>query len=60
MECEIQDMKIFLDLKPEETGKFLYPKTSLKTIDLAGRLAQEGIIIILSYQVWLGYTYHVS
>ncbi|KAF6018137.1 hypothetical protein EB796_023562 [Bugula neritina] len=36
--------QIVSDLKPEETGKFLYPKTSLKTIDLAGRLAQEGFV----------------
>ncbi|XP_067952031.1 uroporphyrinogen-III synthase-like [Watersipora subatra] len=35
--------QMHLDVKPEATQSFLYPKTSLKTIDLKGQLATLGI-----------------
>ena len=42
--CKTNLVFLFLDLKQEMSGKlkFLYPKTSLKTIDLTANLTKQG------------------
>lgn len=58
---------LILDLKAESTQgcEFLYPKTSLKTIDLSSKLTRQGSFIIaaLSYSLNVPtdeYRYHVT